>query len=78
MKDCDACHKPAWACAECLKDSDPSKRTRADRIRSMTDKEIVEFLSSVFCAGMVAQERGDDFQHSFPWTLDWLRQPAEE
>lgn len=53
-------------------------RTSTDRIRSMSDKEIVELLSSVFCAGMVAQEHGDDFLHSFPWTLDRLRKPAAE
>ncbi len=54
------------------------KPTNADRIRGMSDEEILQFIAAVFCAGMVSEERGDDFDHSFVWTLDWLRQPVEE
>lgn len=54
------------------------KPTKADRLRLMNDKELTDFLTSVFCAGMQAEERGDDFLHSFPWTLDRLRQQVEE
>lgn len=53
-------------------------RTNADRVRGMSDKKLMNFLISVFCEGMAAENRGDDFDHSFAWTLDWLRQPAEE
>lgn len=52
--------------------------TNADRIRSMSDVELLQFIAAVFCSGMVAEERGNDFNHSFVWTLDWLRQPVEE
>ncbi|MEA5041565.1 MAG: hypothetical protein VB053_03375 [Oscillibacter ruminantium] len=52
--------------------------SQGDCIRMMTDDQLATFLSGVFCAGMSAQERGDDFHHAFPWTLDKLREPPEE
>lgn len=57
---------------------EPRRFTNADRIRGMSDVELLQFIAAVFCSGMVAEERGNDFNHSFVWTLDWLRQPAEE
>ena len=54
------------------------KPTNADRIRGMNDVELLQFIVEVFCSGMAAENRGDDFDHSFAWPLDWLRQPAEE
>ena len=50
--------------------------TNADRLRAMSDEELLKFIAAVFCSGMGAENRGDDFAHSFVWTLDQLRQPA--
>ena len=87
-KYCERCYardaKPCMECSTCnpghrnFRPALVSPPTNADRIRGMSDKELTEFLASVFCAGMSAEEHGDDFHHSFPWTLDRLRQPAEE
>ena len=44
------------------------QKTNADRIRAMSDKEMLEFLSVFF---RVRYDRKD-------WLDDWLQQPAEE
>ena len=58
------------ACPVCGKPSTIGKpRTNADRIRSMTDEELAEFLHSQFV-----------FSNSYlpsKWWLDWLKEEAE-
>ena len=56
------------------------KKTNADRIRSMSDEELEELFNDIYNAGeedAVAYEWGQR-TNSFEWTMDWLRQPAEE
>ena len=48
-------------------DKDVGKMTNADRIRAMSDEELVEFLSKTFCYGYGGQQ-----------LIEWLQQPAEE
>ena len=54
------------------------KPTNSEYLHGMSDEELTIFLASVFCAGMAAGEKGDDFYHSFSWTLDWFNQPFNE
>ena len=53
--------------------------TNADRIRTMTDEDLVSFLWEVFEAGIedaLYYQQGR--KCSFEWTEDWLQQPAKE
>ena len=55
-------------------------QTNADRIRSMTDDELNELFHEIYNAGAedaVAYEWGQR-TNSFEWTMDWLKQPAED
>lgn len=95
MDDCIKCDKPIKCCHNCRKDTkecdvwhhcgrdcpewEPKALTNADRIRSMSDEEMADFLTEfsfeAFAAGAIkfsnvimdAQKR-----------LLWLQQPAEE
>ena len=50
-----------------------AKQTNADRIRSMTDEELANFLMDVACRGGIETENG-----IARWTLiDWLKQECE-
>ena len=56
------------------------KMTNADRIRSMTDDELNDLFHEIYDAGeddAVAYDWGHR-QNSFKWTVEWLKQPAEE
>lgn len=56
-------------------DNDPEIITNADRIRSMSDEELLDFLKkSVANAYMCKILRTEPMF----LTLDWLQQPAEE
>ena len=50
--------------------------TNADRIRSMSDEELAEFLATVKCRGAAA-EACDAFWEDDSYSIDWLQQPAE-
>lgn len=39
-------------CRMCVNEKDGKKMTNADRIRSMTDEELAEFLIKQFCHGV--------------------------
>ena len=50
------------------------RQTNADRIRSMTDEELANFLMDVACRGGIQTESG-----IARWTLiDWLKRGASE
>ena len=56
------------------------EKTNADRIRSMTDDELNDLFHEIYDAGeedAVAYDWGHR-QNSFKWTVEWLKQPAEE
>ena len=55
-------------------------RTNADCIRSMTDDELHDLFNEIYNAG-VDDASSYDWGHrtnSFEWTMDWLKQPAQE
>lgn len=89
---CEYCYlqnaRPCYECSACMSGDDhfrpakPEKKqiTNADRIRSMTDDELNEMFHEIYNAGAedaVAYEWGQR-TNSFEWTMDWLKQPAEE
>ena len=54
--------------------------TNADLIRSMSDEELNDLFYEIYNAGVedaVSYEWGQR-TNSFEWTMEWLRQPAEE
>lgn len=63
-------------------DSDPEIVTNADRIRSMSDEELAEFLAEEQhrIANVVFQSAGYGLEKQVIYArrLDWLQQPAEE
>ena len=53
--------------------------TNADRIRSMTDEELAEFLWNFNLADVSTDKLGEFGPHMFRYRLkEWLQQPAEE
>ena len=56
--------------AEMCKDFEPKRPTNADRIRSMSDEELAEFLMEV---GM-----GSLFEKKITNVKDWLQSEVEE
>ena len=59
---------------------DPVPMTNADRIRAMSDEDLNELFHEMYNAGAedaVAYEWGKQI-NSFEWTMDWLKQPAED
>lgn len=55
----------------------PSKsQTNADRIRSMSDEELADFLEGINACSNCAKRWNSCFPH---WdALEWLQQPAKE
>ena len=58
------------------------KQSNADRIRNMTDNELVNFLFSIYTEkiedyGFIRHISGNSFELPFE-VLDWLKQPAED
>lgn len=54
-------------------------QTNGDRIRAMTDEDLVSFLWEVFEAGIedaLYYQQGR--KCSFEWTEDWLQQPVDQ
>ena len=53
--------------------------TNADKIRSMTDEELAEFLWDFNLADVSTDKLGEFGPHMFRYRLkEWLQQPAEE
>ena len=56
------------------------EKTNAQKIRSMSDDELNELFHEIYNVGAedaVAYDWGHR-QNSFKWTVEWLKQPAEE
>lgn len=56
--------------------------TNGDKIRGLTDNELVNFLFSIYTEkiedyGFIRHISGNSFEFPFE-VLDWLKQPAEE
>ena len=64
---------------EDVTDKNVGKMTNADRIRSMTDEELAEFLWNFNLADVSTGKMGEFGPHMFRYRLkEWLQQPAEE
>ena len=64
---------------EDVTDKNVGKMTNADRIRSMTDEELVEFLWNFNLADVSTDKLGEFGPHMFRYRLkEWLQMPAEE
>ena len=64
---------------EDVTDKNVGKMTNADRIRSMTDEELAEFLWNFNLADVSTDKLGEFGPHMFRYRLkEWLQQPAEE
>ena len=64
---------------EDVTDKNVGKVTNADRIRSMSDEELAEFLWDFNLADVSTVKMGEFGPHMFRYRLkEWLQQPAEE
>ena len=64
---------------EDVTDKNVGKMTNADRIRSMSDEELAEFLWNFNLADVSTDKLGEFGPHMFRYRLkEWLQQPAEE
>ena len=64
---------------EDVTDKNVGKMTNADRIRSMSDEELAEFLWNFNLADVSTVKMGEFGPHMFRHRLkEWLQQPAEE
>ena len=64
---------------EDVTDKNVGKMTNADRIRSMTDEELAEFLWNFNLADVSTDKLGEFGPHMFRYRLkEWLQMPVEE
>ena len=64
---------------EDVTDKNVGKMTNADRIRSMSDEELAEFLWNFNLADVSTGKIGEFGPHMFRYRLkEWLQMPAEE
>ena len=64
---------------EDVTDKDVGKMTNADRIRSMTDEELADFLWDFNLADVSTDKLGEFGPHMFRYRLkEWLKMPAKE
>ena len=64
---------------EDVTDKNVGKMTNADRIRSMSDEELAEFLWNFNLADVSTDKLGEFGPHMFRHRLkEWLKQPAED
>ena len=63
---------------EDVTDKNVEKMTNADRIRAMSDKELVEFIKNIKVRAVLckAVKNNDAFEELC--SAEWLKQPAEE
>ena len=79
---CGECER-RWACEidpnECNEWADPAPMTNAQKIRSMSDEELAEFLWDFNLADVSTDKMGEFGPHMFRYRLkEWLQMPAEE
>ena len=64
---------------EDVADKNVGKMTNADRIRSMSDEELAEFLWNFNLADVSTDKLGEFGPHMFRYRLkEWLQMPVEE
>ena len=64
---------------EGVTDKNVGKMTNADRIRTMSDEELAEFLWNFNLADVSTDKLGEFGPHMFRYRLkEWLKMPAKE
>lgn len=84
---CDRCkNDPSYynamleICNPCIFDGEEPKQkkmTNADRIRSMTDEELAEFISDIKLRAFKYFGHTGDYDEIVESNLEWLKQEAE-
>ena len=73
------CGEPEDTALVCVDRVIGKPMTNADRIRSMSDEELAEFLWDFNLADVSTVKMGEFGPHMFRYRLkEWLQQPAEE
>ncbi len=52
-----------------------TRKTNADRIRSMTDEELADVIAEGFCSGRI--DKCDNYKRCTDCTLDWLKEEVK-
>ena len=63
---------------EDVTDKDVGKMTNADRIRAMSDEELVEFIKHIKVRAAFCKAVKDNDAFEELCSAEWLKQPAEE
>lgn len=71
LDDCMAGSGLTWPCGA----YQPKQITNADRIRSMSDEELLDFMIKIVGNAMLCKSLGTEPKY---FSLDWLQQPAKE
>ena len=63
---------------EDVTDKDVGKMTNADRIRAMSDEELVEFIKNIKVRAALCKAVKDNDAFEALCSAEWLQQPTEE
>ena len=63
---------------DCFPCEDADPMTNADRIRAMTDEELVEFIKHIKVRAALCKAVKDNDAFEELCSAEWLQQPAEE
>ena len=63
---------------EDVTDKNVGKMTNADRIRAMSDEELVEFIKHIKVRAVLCKAVKDNDAFEALCSAEWLKQPAEE
>ena len=63
---------------EDVTDKNVGKMTNADRIRAMSDEELVEFIKNIKVRAALCKAVGNDDAFEELCSAEWLQKPAEE
>ena len=78
---CGECER-RWACEidpnECNEWADPAPMTNAQKIRSMSDEELAEFIKKIKVRAALCKAVGNNDAFEELCSAEWLQQPAED
>ena len=78
---CGECER-RWACEidpnECNEWPDLAPMTHAQKIRSMSDEELAEFIKKIKVRAALCKAVGNNDAFEELCSAEWLQQPAEE
>ena len=78
---CGECER-RWACEidpnECNEWTDPAPMTNAQKIRSMSDEELAEFIKKIKVRAALCKAVGNNDAFEELCSAEWLQMPAGE